>query len=429
MWAFRGLDDNGNYNPSIYLKSKHEFKLASIHIEDAMTTFKKSVKQRPLQLQHRRFWKPKCNPSPLSMNLMEYLKCNNIYIVVHGDKNPGPCILERSFCIYKGFDEHLGNETNYKPLSARASHCRQRGLHYIFRDRISKYKQRERHEDPVDYICLSKSETTFLYRAIKYFPDKSVRFRQTCKIHKVPWKMRTIICCAGTFMNYWGKWLDFWLQNIKPFIPTYVKNGDQVLDKVENLTLTPFDLFSVADTNSMYNNIDTDHAIIVITWWIKDLKIKGQLPDGFPLDAVISAMRILMKNNVFEFGDIFFLQLLGTAMWTSAAVRWATLYYTYHEVHTLLPNHIHNLPYFIRSIDDIFGIWTDNLTADLQSLSDTVNNFGILKWDIAETIPSTSVNFLDMTLSIEDGGIVSKIYQKDMNLHLYIPPSSEHPPS
>ena len=59
------------------------------------------------------------------MNLIEHLKNNNIYIVVHGDKNLGPCILERSFYIYKGFAEHLGNETNYKPLSARAVHCKQ----------------------------------------------------------------------------------------------------------------------------------------------------------------------------------------------------------------------------------------------------------------------------------------------------------------
>ena len=71
-------------------------------------------------------------------------------------------------------------------------------------------------------------------------------------------------------MNYWSKMQDFWLQKLKPFIPTYVKDGDQVLDEVENLKLTPFDLLFVTGANSMYNNIDTDHAIIVITWWMED---------------------------------------------------------------------------------------------------------------------------------------------------------------
>ena len=96
-----------------------------------------------------------------------------------------------------------------------------------------------------------------------------------------------------------------------------------------------------------YNNIDTEHATTVITWWVKDLENKGHLREGFLSHAVISAMRIIMTNNIFEFGDMFFLQLLRTVMGTSAAVMWATLYYAYHKVHTLLPNHGHNLLYFI----------------------------------------------------------------------------------
>ena len=111
------------------------------------------------------------------MNLMEYLKNNTIYIVVYGDKNLGPCILERLSYIYNGFAKHLGNETNYKPLSARAVHCKQQGLQYLFRNWMSKFKQRQRQDDPVDYVCLTKAECTFLYRAIKYFPDKLARFQ------------------------------------------------------------------------------------------------------------------------------------------------------------------------------------------------------------------------------------------------------------
>ena len=158
IWALRGSDDDDDYNPSIHLKSDYEFKLAPIHTEQAPEAFKIRVK---------RLRKPKCNLSPLCMNLMEYLKNNNIYSVVHGDKNLGPCILEHSFYIYKGFAEHLGNKTNYKPLSARTVHCKQRGLQYLFRNWMSKFKHRHRQDDPVEYVCLTKAECTFLYRAIK----------------------------------------------------------------------------------------------------------------------------------------------------------------------------------------------------------------------------------------------------------------------
>ena len=114
-------------------------------------------------------------------------------------------------------------------------------------------------------------------------------------------------------------------------------------------------------------------------------------------------------------------------MGTSAAVMWATLYYAYHEVHTILPKYGHLLLYFKRYIDDIFGIWSGTSDQEWTAFSEDINNFGILKWDINQITPTKSVNFLDMTLSIKHNKIISKTYQKEMNLHLYIPPSSEHP--
>ena len=147
----------------------------------------------------------------------------------------------------------------------------------------------------------------------------------------------------------------------------------------------------------MYNNIDTEHAIQVITWWIRDLEDGNLLPPGFPVDVFLSAMQIIMKNNLFESGNLFFLQLLCTAMGTSAAVRWATIYFAYHEVHTILPKYGHLLLYFKCYIDNVFGIWTGS-TREWISFTNGLNNFGILKWDVEEVFPSKSVNFLDMTL-------------------------------
>ena len=95
----------------------------------------------------------------------------------------------------------------------------------------------------------------------------------------------------------------------------------------------------VTDATAVYNNIDTDHAITVITWWLKDLHDREFLPEGFSLDVVISAMVTIMKSNIFEFGDLYFLQLLETTMDTSAAVMWDSLYYACHKVHILLPTY------------------------------------------------------------------------------------------
>ena len=67
----------------------------------------------------------------------------------------------------------------------------------------------------------------------------------------------------------------------------------------------------------MYTNIDTSHALEVIEKWLRNNV--HQLPANFSLKVVMEAMRLVMTNNVLEFGDLFFLQLLGAAMGTSSA--------------------------------------------------------------------------------------------------------------
>ena len=65
-----------------------------------------------------------------------------------------------------------------------------------------------------------------------------------------------------------------------------------------------------------------------------------------------------MNNNLFEWGNMYLLQKRGTAMGTSSACEWATLYYGVHETQTLLPIWERQLELLSRFIDDMFGIWT-----------------------------------------------------------------------
>ena len=88
----------------------------------------------------------------------------------------------------------------------------------------------------------------------------------TAKIHKNPWKMRPVVCCSGTMMNSWSKWLDYWLHKLKHLIPTYIKDSQQVLDEIKTINLPPNKKLFTYDANSIYNNIDTEHAITVISW-------------------------------------------------------------------------------------------------------------------------------------------------------------------
>ena len=114
-------------------------------------------------------------------------------------------------------------------------------------------------------------------------------------------------------------------------------------------------------------------------------------------------------------------------MGTSAACMWATIYFAVHKNLDLLQKYKPHLLIFRCFIDNIFRIWVPiaNIVNNWASFKRDTNNFGILSWEFEE--PSNKVNFLDLTIKIEDNCITKKTYQKSMNLYQYIMPTSNHP--
>ena len=112
----------------------------------------------------------------------------------------------------------------------------------------------------------------------------------------------------------------------------------------------------------MYPNIKTPHALHSIGSWINKLPTRPDFPRNFPIKAVKTAMTITMSNNHFEFGNINYLQVNGTAMGASLGASWATCYSSVHEACTLLPKYSHCLikiadSSLVQWINDLCGIW------------------------------------------------------------------------
>ena len=111
----------------------------------------------------------------------------------------------------------------------------------------------------------------------------------------------------------------------------------------------------------------------------------------------MDAFELVMRQNLFEFGDVIALQRIGTAMGTSCAVVLANLYSGWHEKTTLLPKYkrpmlilpatledsLKPMPILKRFIDDIIGAWDGSL-AEFEEFKADLNDFGILQWDVSE---------------------------------------------
>jgi hypothetical protein len=177
----------------------------------------------------------------------------------------------------------------------------------------------------------------------------------------------------------------------------------------------------------MYTNIPTAKALSFISTHIRDTAHEFQ---DIPAEALVEDLGIVMRNNVFTFSDVTYKQVRGTAMGTPPASMWANLYMSINE-DTFLQPFDTNLTFYKMFIDDVLGLWTITNTATNAA---TWAAFGLqlnseffeLEWIIQPL--STQVDFMDMTIHIEEDKIVTTLFEKPSNFHLYTPTNSCHPP-
>ena len=327
------------------------------------------------------------------------------------DKNLGPCILETERYVQFALTDHLNCRETYKKLSPTTANNHMDAV----RKQIQKFLYQNRK-------ILPKESIRYIRKKTKECTDPFPKLYLLMKVHKQPIRTRPVVSCTGSLLHPLGVWLDTALQPIATSLPSFIASSYDLKEALNELPPLPSNAKLVtADAVSMYTNIDTFSAINAIRNF---LQTQDQYKDH-PLPAILNATEIIMKNNVFQFGDCFFHQRTGTAMGTPPACCYATIYYAVKEKF-LFEKYNDNLFFYRRYIDDVVGIWVptnpnltfDDFTRDL--------NYHKLRWETTQL--SDTVTFLDMVLTIKDGEIVTQLYEKMLNLYLYISPFSSHPP-
>ena len=125
-----------------------------------------------------------------------------------------------------------------------------------------------------------------------------------------------------------------------------------------------------------------------------------------------------------------FKQMNGTAMRKPPAPPNATIYYGLHKS-KVLPQHQKHVIFYKQFIDDILGIWlphpNPNTNAQLwEEFTTSMNNYPGLTWEF--NAPTDKVDFMDLTISIINEQISTSLFEKPLNLHLYIPLHLAQPP-
>ncbi len=373
--------------------------------------------ERVGQLSRRRR-RVKSNLLPTQLATLNWLKTNKDFVIFPTDKNLGPAIMERDRYIAMAFNEHLNDVSAYRRIDATTA----LRLLQLARENISKIIRK------LKYLGKG-SDAKFLERSCEV-SDPYAYFYLLAKVHKTPLKTRPIVSTANSLLRGLGIWVDYYLQMLCKDLRYRAKSsGDLVSDLRSVEGLPPTTRLFTCDATSMYTNIDTTHALSVLGNYLRGSLILYR--EKIPLDLFMLGLRTVMIYNVFRFGDTFWIQLKGTAMGASPAPMYATLYFAILE-QQVVPK-FPECQLYTRYIDDGFGIWIPSALKTFQQQQESWNNF-VAEFNNASTLEWTfsehhlSVNFLDLTISLaDDGRLRTRIYEKALNLYLYLPSTSCHP--
>ena len=421
---FPDYDTKRTYNPKLYIRKENlQLDKAPRKIEKAINNFEESIKkafQQSQKVPHVG------NLDKAKIELLRIIRKERKYIIVAADKNLGPCILELEQYINRCLSDHLDKKATYQELSELdAVILNENNFRWICGTFIDKPPKVLSEEDRKFFIDSIHGKRDGLKRM---HPKESLGipyFYAMPKMHKKPWALRPVVSGVSSVMESLSKWLDVQLQSVVHLCPCYLKDSWHFLNDIRDLKNLQGCKLVSSDADAFYTNINTDHAIEILGKWFA--LHQEQLAENFPKELVLQGVKRLMENNVFTFGDRYFLQKNGTAMGTNVACMYATIYYSYHEEMQLL--HLSYIKFYRRLIDDAFIIFDDR-KGSFDDLESNMNDFGPtnkrLHWTTEQ--PATTIDFLDLTITIQDDGtITTKTFQKTMNLYLYRTPDSCQP--
>lgn len=410
FFAGSSIDDD-DYEPKMSVKSgwsPPDWEIPAA-IQQRYSRFSRSLQQ---MFRKRR---GQSNLLPHQRRTLQTLQVSKDLLVVQCDKNLGPAVIETSAYIKKAYDDHLSDTSTYKFLTGGEANNFATKIRRLIEEWLKEYK-----------ADLTKMERKFLTHHLQENVTPFPVFYLTMKAHKEPMTTRPIVSCIGSLLHGLGVWVDRKLQSAAQHQRSYFKSSFELMKKLTVIEVPPGALLFTADAVSMYTNILTHQALRAIAQYLRRNEFIYQ---DLPIEALISALRIVMLNNVFTFGDTAWHQLSGTAMGTPPAPPYATVFYGIHE-DTFL-DRFPSLRFYKRFIDDVIGIWVPDPDPAVDAASWTefqacMNSYHGMQWTFSDR--GASVDFMDLTISLRGARLHTTLYEKALNLYLYIPPHSSHPP-
>ena len=145
-------------------------------------------------------------------------------------------------------------------------------------------------------------------------------------------------------------------------------------------------------------------------------------PD-IPTKAVTNMIETVLYNNAFQFNNKEYLQKEGVAIGSKLGRNFACTYMRKWDEELMKSD---KKPLFYkRFIDDGFGLWEHGME-ELVRFKEHANRIHPnIKVELRSSLEA--IEFLDTWIKVEDGSLITDLYTKPTDKHLYVNSKSSHP--
>lgn len=267
---------------------------------------------------------------------------------------------------------------------------------------------------------LTKKESGFILISC---PNKPYYYHLP-KIHKDQKNPpgRPIISGINSCPSNLSHYVDLFLQDYVIQLPSHLKDSDNLIRILNELSWYDGLHFLTLDVTSLYSNIGHEKGIQCVEEYLLldiEMPVKQKL---FLLDAV----RFILTNNFFTYDGAIYHQEKGTAMGTRMAPSYANLFMGSFESKFITSNnpYVQNIIIYKRFIDDLFILWKGTEYEAKQFVTLLNSN----PWGIKFTLNfgENEIEFLDLVVSHDKDKFITSTYFKPVDINSYLDFKSGH---
>ncbi|CAJ0965210.1 unnamed protein product, partial [Ranitomeya imitator] len=182
-------------------------------------------------------------------------------------------------------------------------------------------------------------------------------------------------------------------------------------------------LLVTCDVESLYLNIGHEDGIAAVLYFLDLIPDSDRMHDSL----IVDLLDFILKHNYFVFDRTFFLQVSGVAMGARCAPALANLFLGWWEATVVYPMALFktHVRYRLRYIDDLFLCGTGT-SMECQEFIEALNHnaHNII---LTQTMSPSSVTFLDLQVTMENGSLLTSLFSKPMATNSLLEYRSFHP--